>query len=172
MFPQTHQILSNPVFSINTTLPAESRSQRLWMCFHEQLHKQKQRAFRHLRCQKTHFRHAANHRKTLYLSRFSGSYPFFTFCIKATHSTWVELMELMSLNFIIVSVRRNMSMSFLVIFEKLQLRKYIELLLSASKCLSMQCYLYCSRRITQYRHLCGQGLSDAGRQKPPPVRTV
>jgi len=92
--------------------------------------------------------------------------------IITTVSTWVELMELMSLNFIIVSVRRNMSMSFLVIFEKLQLRKYIELLLSASKCLSMQCYLYCSRRITQYRHLCGQGLSDAGRQKPPPVRTV
>jgi hypothetical protein len=93
MFPQTHQILSNPVFSINTTLPAESRSQRLWMCFHEQLHKQKQRAFRHLRCQKTHFRHAANHRKTLYLSRFSGSYPFFTFCIKATHSTCPDGMK-------------------------------------------------------------------------------
>jgi hypothetical protein len=87
MFPQTHQNISNPVFSVYTTPPAGSRPGRLWMCFHEQLRKQKYRASRHLRRQKAHFRQMANHWKTLYSSRFSGAYLFFTFVIKTTHST-------------------------------------------------------------------------------------
>jgi hypothetical protein len=39
----------------------------------------------------------ANHRKTLYSSRFSGAYLFFTFVINTTHSTWNDPFRLMSL---------------------------------------------------------------------------
>jgi hypothetical protein len=79
MFPRTHQTISNLVFSVYTTLPAESRPKRLWMCFRERLREQKNRASRHPCRQKAHFRQAANHRKTLYSSRFSGFYLLFTF---------------------------------------------------------------------------------------------
>lgn len=89
-FRQTCSLIqSTAVFSVNTTLPAESRPGRLWMCFRKQSHTYKYRAFRHLRRQKARFRQMANHRKTLYSSRFSGAYLFFTFCINTTHSTCV-----------------------------------------------------------------------------------
>ena len=45
---------------------------------------------------KARFRQAANHRKALYSSRFSGFYLLFTFVIKTTHSTWLEPLGLMS----------------------------------------------------------------------------
>ena len=63
------------------------------MCFHEQLHRQKNKASRHLRRQKTHFRQAAYHLKALYSSRFSGTYLFFTFIINTTHSTCLETLK-------------------------------------------------------------------------------
>ena len=78
---------STPVFSVYTTLPTKIRPERLWMCFHEQSQKQKNKASRYLRRQKTHFRQAAYHLKALYSSRFSGTYLFFTFVINTTHST-------------------------------------------------------------------------------------
>jgi len=84
---------NHPVFSVNTTPTAKCRPERLWMCFHEQTHKQKYRAFLCHHRQKAHFRQMANHRETLYLSRFSGIYLFFTFDINTTHSTCLDGME-------------------------------------------------------------------------------
>jgi len=46
----------------------------------------------------------ANHLKALYSGRFSGAYLFFTFVINVTHSTWVELMELMSGGYFLLSL--------------------------------------------------------------------
>jgi hypothetical protein len=41
----------------------------------------------------------ANHLKALYSGRFSGAYLFFTFVINVTHSTWLEVMKLMSIGY-------------------------------------------------------------------------
>jgi hypothetical protein len=97
MFPQ-----STAVFSVYTTPSAKIRPERLWMCFLKQSHTYKYRAFRHPSRQKAHFRQAANHRKALYSSRFSGAYLFFTFCIKTTHSTCNERGGLMSFTLSVV----------------------------------------------------------------------
>jgi len=94
MFPRTNRHFSKYIFSNYTTPPARGRPERRWMCFLIQSNKQKYRAFRHLHHPKTHFRQMANHRKALYLSHFSDIYLFFTFDINTTHSTWLELMEL------------------------------------------------------------------------------
>jgi hypothetical protein len=108
MFPRTHQTISNLVFSVYTTLPAESRPKRLWMCFRERLREQKNRASRHPCRQKAHFRQAANHRKTLYSSRFSGFYLLFTFVIKTTHSTCLVLRT--TLKYVGTYINKNLSL--------------------------------------------------------------
>ena len=67
---------------------------------------------------KTHFRRAANRRKTLYSSRFLGFYLFFTFHqYHALNVVRVDGIDVCRLIFI-VSVRGNMSMSSWLILEK------------------------------------------------------